>query len=137
MSYTETDVDTLARTIFGEARGEALNGQIAVAWVIRNRADSPSWWGGPSVESVCRKPSQFSCWNANDPNLPLMRAASLTDSHFLTAYGVAALVIVRQLPDPTGGATHYLADWLSPKPDWASKLVPTIKIGAHQFYREP
>ena len=40
-SYTEQDWDTLARTIFGEARGESLQGQVGVAWVIRNRADSP------------------------------------------------------------------------------------------------
>ena len=125
----------MAQTIFGEARGESMQGQIAVAWVIRNRADKPSWWGGPSIESVCRKPAQFSCWLASDPNFPLLTAATSSDPHFLQALGISALVILRQLPDPTQGSTHYYADSVPP-PSWASSLVPTVKIGAHQFLKE-
>ena len=34
---TEEDVDILARTIFGEARGESLSGQEAIASVVINR----------------------------------------------------------------------------------------------------
>ena len=32
MSLNERDVDVLARTIWGEARGEGRAGQIAVGW---------------------------------------------------------------------------------------------------------
>lgn len=48
MTATETDRDILARTLWGEARGESLAGQIAVAWTIRNRVNegkAASWWG--------------------------------------------------------------------------------------------
>lgn len=36
MTVTERDSDILARTLWGEARGESLVGQIAVAWTIYN-----------------------------------------------------------------------------------------------------
>ena len=39
MTVTEKDRDILARTLWGEARGEELIGQIAVAWTIRNRVE--------------------------------------------------------------------------------------------------
>jgi hypothetical protein len=48
MSTTNTDRDILARTLWGEARGEGLAGEIAVAWTIRNRVfdgNPKSWWG--------------------------------------------------------------------------------------------
>lgn len=48
MTATEKDRDILARTLWGEARGEGLAGQIAVAWTIRNRVNegrAKSWWG--------------------------------------------------------------------------------------------
>jgi spore germination cell wall hydrolase CwlJ-like protein len=39
MTEAEKDRDILARTLWGEARGELLAGQIAVAWTIRNRVN--------------------------------------------------------------------------------------------------
>lgn len=48
MTVTEKDRDVLARTLWGEARGEGLAGQIAVAWTIRNRVNdgkTKSCWG--------------------------------------------------------------------------------------------
>lgn len=37
MPVTEKDRDILARTLWGEARGEGKAGQIAVAWTVRSR----------------------------------------------------------------------------------------------------
>jgi len=57
MTATEKDRDILAHTLWGEARGEGLDGQIAVAWTIRNRVfdgKDKSWWGG----GLCRGLSQ-------------------------------------------------------------------------------
>ena len=48
MTVSEGDRDILARTLWGEARGEGLAGQIAVACTIRNRVEdgrAKSWWG--------------------------------------------------------------------------------------------
>src|SRR3546814_2812197 len=88
MNVTAEDVDTLARTVFGEARGEPMPGKIAVAWCIRNRVEldlhddgKPDWWG-EGYTAVCRKSWQFSCWNENDPNLPKLRSVTLDDPGF-------------------------------------------------------
>lgn len=35
----------VAATIWGEARGESYEGKLAVGCVIRNRVESPGWWG--------------------------------------------------------------------------------------------
>ena len=77
MTVTEKDRDILARTLWGEARGESLAGQIAVAWTIRNRVNDgkdKSWWG-EGYAGVCQKPYQFSCWNRNDPNFAYLSGA--------------------------------------------------------------
>ncbi len=77
MTVSEKDRDILARTLWGEARGESLAGQIAVAWTICNRVNdgkAKSWWG-EGYAGVCQKPCQFSCWNKNDPNYPFLSGA--------------------------------------------------------------
>ena len=70
MEYRLEDVLALARTLWGECRGEPKIGQIAVAWVILNRAEQPGWWSkshteaimDDTIEAVCLCPHQFSCW---------------------------------------------------------------------------
>lgn len=136
----EEHLDTLARTIYGEARSEGYQGMLAVGWVVRNRADAPSWWG-KSVSEVCRKRLQFSCWNEDDPNLPLLKAATLEDPAFRTAYRAALGAYDRAEKDPTNGATHYVTTakpsfaktW---PPSWTLSMVPRGTVGAHMFYRE-
>lgn len=131
-------IDTLARTVWGEARSEGVRGMEAVAAVILNRvciAEENSgqyWWGG-DISSVCRKPYQFSCWNAGDPNLPRLLKVSPGDPRFLAALRIARRAVSGVLPDPTGGATHYHADYVSPY--WAKTHAPTAVIGRHLFYR--
>ena len=112
MTVTERDRDILARTLWGEARGETLAGQIAVAWTIRNRVNDgrlKSWWG-EGYAGVCQAPYQFSCWNKNDPNhASLSGAKAMPLRELAQARIVADQVIDGKVPDPTGGATHYLS----------------------------
>ena len=42
----EDDVDILARTIYGEARGEGQEGMEAVACVVMNRYKDHKWYTG-------------------------------------------------------------------------------------------
>lgn len=130
--------DILARTIWGEARGEdaaatpAHDGMAAVAAVVMNRARRPRWWGGNVLE-VCRKPFQFSCWNANDPNRAKLETVSVADPQFREALAIARLALSNWLVDMTGGADHYHATGVFPR--WARGQVPTAEIGTHLFYR--
>ncbi len=59
--------EIIGLTIYGEARGELVEGQIAVGCVIRNRMHlKPSKY--KSYHEVCLEPKQFSCWNSDDKN---------------------------------------------------------------------
>lgn len=122
----EQEVDTLARTIWGEARGEGSAGMQAVAAVILNRVaiaqEKGGYWWGANVIAVCRKPWQFSCWNGNDPNRPKLLAVDARDLHFATALRIARRAIYSTLPDPTAGATHYHAAGITPS--WARGSPP-------------
>jgi len=143
MPVTEKDRDVLARTLWAEARGEGLNGQIAVAWTIRNRVDTdlhndgkPDWWG-EGYTGVCLAPWQFSCWNKNDPNYPYLSGAKPIPFRELAQARIAAdLVIDGKQPDPTGGATHYYATTMQKPPAWAAKAKQTLKLGRHVFFRD-
>jgi N-acetylmuramoyl-L-alanine amidase len=128
---------TMAQTIFGETRGEPFDGQVGVGWVIRRRAERPGWWG-IDIKGVCLKRLQFSCWNENDPNLAVIRAATLDQPTYLQCMGVAALVLSGGLDDPTGGATSYFRPGPNGEtPDWADSLKFLISIGNHMFYGGP
>lgn len=128
--------DTLARTLWGEARGEPLAGIRAVAAVVMNRAMHPRvhWWGR-TVIGVCRAPFQFSCWNADDPNRPRLLAATTADRHFQACLGVAQEALAGQLAaEQSLRATHYHTKAILPK--WARNHVPCASIGAHLFYND-
>ena len=139
MTVSEKDRDILARTLWGEARGEALVGQIAVAWTIRNRVfdgKTKSWWG-EGYAGVCQKPYQFSCWNKNDPNYAYLSGAKpIPVREFAQAQIAADQVLAGKIPDPTGGATHYYATTMSKPPDWAKKATQTLKVGRHIFFKD-
>jgi len=139
MTVTEKDRDVLARTLWGESRGEGLAGMVAVAWTIRNRVDDgkdKSWWG-EGYAGVCQKPYQFSCWNRNDPNYQFLSGARQIPFRELAQCRIAAdQVIDGKVADPTGGATHYYATTMPKAPDWAAKAKRTLKLGNHVFFRD-
>ncbi len=128
---TRDDLWILAKTIWAEARGEPLEGQIAVANVILNRARQGGWWGD-TVPGVCLKPKQFSCWNEGDPNRARMDGLELQDRAFARAVSVAAGACAGDMADITGGATHYHTAAIAPS--WAAGHEPSARVGNHVFY---
>lgn len=134
MTDKDEQIDYMARTAWGEARGEGIEGMQAVLNVIMNRVKIGGWWGATPKE-VCTKKSQFSVWNRTDPNYTPMLAVTDSDKNFATAKNLASLAYTGALPDVTGGATNYLAlGSLSKTPIWANKLTKTAEIGGHTFY---
>lgn len=124
----------LGQTIWGEARGETQLGRAAVAWVIRNRVESPIEWWGNTYTEVCLKPKQFSCWNDNDPNKKKMATLNdLSYTTFAACVAAGAMVIAGQAPDPTNGATHYHTTSIDPA--WDDEMECTCTIGRHSFYK--
>lgn len=130
--------DILARTLWGEARGESVRGKEAVAAVVLNRVRRAqargSYWWGASVIEVCRRPWQFSCWNPSDPNAAKCAAVTVDDRNFRTCLRIARRAIAGVIDDPTAGATHYHAKGVLPP--WARGKVPSADIGNHLFYSD-
>ncbi len=133
----ELEVDVLARTIWGEARGEGSAGMSGVAAVIMNRLriaehhEDGYWWGNTIIQ-ICQKPYQFSCWNVDDPNLSKLLAMDERDLYFTTAKRIARRYVYARGDDVTGGATHYHARGITPS--WAVREKPVAVIGNHIFY---
>lgn len=125
------EIDLLARTMWGEARGEGQTGMQAVANVVMNRVKKGGWWGA-TVQDVVLKKWQFSTWNENDPNRKKALDVTTSDSNFWTAKKLAALAYNGQLDDITNGATNYHAKNVSPA--WTDKMTKTATIGNHIFY---
>jgi len=133
------DTDTLARTLWGEARGESHNGRIAVANVILNRLafskEKKGYWWGNSIEAICLKPWQFSCWNANDPNYEKLKSVTDDDDVFRDCLEIAERAVSGGLEDLTDGATHYHVASQSFPEAWGEPVEPHFSLGRHLFYK--
>lgn len=135
VSYPEGDAQwhCLAKAIYFEARGEMLAGQVAVAEVILNRVDSPSYPGtvcGVVKQGAERRTGcQFSFMCDGKPETIRDRDA------FDRAGAIAYLMMSGRPRILTGNATHFHTRAVSPS--WSRRLVRTARIGAHIFYRYP
>ena len=141
-------VDLLSVMMWGEARGEPLEGRVAVGCVARNRANNR----GQSLATVILQPNQFSCFSPKGGGtnyVSVMDAATrlvARDNTIMldpvwheTAY-LAAGIVARIIRDNTGGADHYMTRSLfySPaQPRWAAPelMVVTLEVGRHVFLR--
>jgi len=116
----------LATAVYFEARGESVEGQLAVARVVMNRAASdrypPDWCG------VVKQPAQFSfVRHGQFPRIDTSSAA------WARAEGVARLAIANVVPSVGSDVLWYHADYVAPS--WGHRLNVVEKIGAHIFYR--
>lgn len=142
-----SDFDALWLTLDAECRSEPVEGQIAVASVIRNRVGKRF---GHRYRDVCLAPKQFSCWNAGtDPNhVRLMARARLVVGDYAERTTLPIDPVMRQLKyiaqgimghelvDNTRGADHYLTKKLfqATPPPWALGRS-AIFVGAHAFLK--
>ncbi|MRN67953.1 PLxRFG domain-containing protein [Brucella sp. 10RB9213] len=116
--------DTI-NTMIAEAGGDGPVGMLAVANVIRNRAERR----GKSIGDIVRAPSQFEGYYA-----PGEKAVQAQQNPQVRAEAEKILrgVLAGELKDPTQGADHFHAGGVNP--DWASKMPATARIGGHIFY---
>lgn len=126
----QEEIDITARTIWGEARGEGVQGMQAVANVITNRVNAGMWYGR-SFKDVCLKPRQFAAWE--DLNRPQMIAATKNTPLFPEAVEIAKKAVAGTLPDITKGANHYHRAGINPY--WADPAKRTTIIGRHVFFK--
>ena len=143
------DFDALWLTIWAEARSEPLEGKVAVASVIRNRALYGTGRFGIGYTGVCLKPKQFSCWNpgADKNHVRVMdmaehisadtalRSTLVYDDVTREIQYIAQGILGGQLRSNIGRADHYLTtDLFTRKPPaWAKGRIPVAVKGAHAF----
>ena len=134
-----TERDVVALTLYGEARGEPLEGQLAVASVLLNRKADGRW--GQTFTSVCRAPWQFSCWNVTDPNRATLdrlaadlERGTVTDAALRRCLWIADGIVAGVLPSTVKRATHYYATSLRDTPRWAKTGTLVGRIGNHLFF---
>ena len=135
--------DQIVRTVIGEAAGQPLTGQQAVAHVIRNRMNA----GGQGAQDVIFAAHQFEPWN-NPKTRAGLEAIDPTSKQYQDVLtGVVRPVMGGQAKDPTSGATNFYSptaqatlaktDSRPLVPSWAAGQTPTAVIGAHNFYKLP
>lgn len=115
----------LATAVYFEARGESLEGQLAVARVVMNRAASGKY--PPDWCSVVKQPAQFSFVR----NGQFPRADTASDA-WRRAQAVAELAAASIVPSLRGDVLWYHANYVAPS--WGHRLSVDQRIGAHIFY---
>ncbi len=129
---TPDDLYYLALTAWGEARGDGIATMEAICHVILNRVADDRW--PDIIREVVEQPGQFAAWSIDGPNLVKMLAVTLDNSIFREAYSAALRAIGDRANDPTGGATHYFANYID-KPSWAEDMRVTLRVGTHIFMK--
>ena len=121
-----TEEDCLANAVYFEARGESLEGQLAVAEVVLNRAASGRY--PATLCEVVRQPWQFSFVRRGV--IPRADRGSDAWRRAVAVARIAQSGARRLLPDNT---LWYHANYVAPS--WGRRLARTGQIGAHIFYR--
>jgi len=120
----------LTEALYFEARGESLEGQIAVAEVILNRVDSPLY--PRSVCGVVKQRGgggcQFSYVCTGKKKMREKASADLAGRIARAMLDGAPRVL-------TDGATHFHTKGV--RPSWSKRFSRTASIGSHLFYRQP
>lgn len=138
-----SNLEALALTIYGEARGESWEGMLGVGFVIVNR--SRLW--KQSIKEVCYAKNQFSCYLSSDWNYEILYNiakdlnANLTNNkHLQLCLQCAEMVSLAPNETNVDNATFYRVK--GNKNKWFDgqikngKLIKVCEIGHHEFYKE-
>ena len=128
-SRTVTDnaeQDCLANAVYFEARGESLDGQLAVAEVVLNRSVSGRY--PTTLCGVVTQPAQFSF--VRNRRIP---AADRSSEAWRKSVAIARIAQDRTADLLSDDVLWYHADYVAPS--WGRRLNRSTKIGLHIFYR--
>ena len=117
-STSSTDLNLLARVVYGEARGEPYTGQVAVAAVVLNRVRSSSFPN--SVAGGVYQSGAFDCVSDGQINLTPNRSAYNAAKDALNGW------------DPTYGCLFYYNPRTATS-KWMLSRTIKLSIGNHAF----
>lgn len=118
--FSANDIKLMANAVYGEARGEPLIGQVAVAAVILNRLDDPRF--PKSIPAIIFQPGAFTA--VSDGQI------------WLTPNPQARKAVMDAIQgwDPTDGAVYYFNPATATS-KWIWSRPQIKKIGKHIFCR--
>src|SRR5690625_2064777 len=116
--FSQNDIQLMANAVYGEARGEPYEGQVAVAAVILNRVNSPTFPN--TVAGVIFEPRAFTA--VADGQIWLTPNETATEAVLDAINGW----------DPSGNATYYFNPDTATSP-WIWTRPQIKKIGKHIF----
>ena len=122
----DEQTNCLATAVYFEARGESLEGQLAVARVVMNRAASGRY--PPDWCSVVKQPAQFSFVRRGE-----FPQADTSSDAWRKAEAVAQLAAANIVPSVENDVLWYHATYVAPS--WGRRLNLAERIGTHIFYR--
>ncbi|NQD65177.1 spore cortex-lytic enzyme [Bacillus haikouensis] len=116
--YSQNDIQIMANAVYGEARGEPYEGQVAVAAVILNRIDSPSFPN--TAAGVIFEPGAFT--------------AVADGQIYLTPNDKAREAVLDAINgwDPSSNALYYFNP-VTATSDWIWSRPQIKQIGKHIF----
>lgn len=117
-SYSDADVNLLARLIYGEARGESYVGQVAVGAVVMNRIKSASFPN--TMSGVIYQKYAFTAVDDGQINLTPNATARKAALDAMNGW------------DPTYGAIYYYNP-VTATSSWIFSRQTTVTIGNHVF----
>ena len=117
------DVECLAKNIYHEARGEGLQGKIAVAQVTINRVESRQFQS--TVCAVVYAPNQFS-WTLDK------RKRVRDQQAWQASVSIARAVLTQAVRLPDFPALYFHTPQVNPK--WNRNKTVVARIGNHIFY---
>lgn len=117
-STNSSDLNLLSRLVYGEARGEPYNGQVAVAAVVLNRVKSSSFPN--TIAGVIYQKGAFDVVSDGQINLTPNDTAKKAAQDALNGW------------DPTNGAIYYFNPSTATN-KWIWSRPMTVTIGKHRF----
>jgi len=122
----DAEATCLATAVYFESMGEPLEGQLAVAQVVINRAKSGRY--PTSLCGVVKQKAQFSFVRSGQ--FPRIDAGCEAWRKAQAIARIATASMAKVLPTDV---LWYHADYVAPS--WGRRLARVDKIGAHIFYR--
>ena len=117
-SISSSDLNLLAKCVYAEARGESYVGQVAIAAVVLNRVESPSFPN--TIAGVIYQPYAFTAVDDGQINLTPNSTAYKAAQDALNGW------------DPTYGAIYYYNPATATS-SWIWSRQTMVTIGNHVF----
>jgi hypothetical protein len=121
----DLEQECLIKAIYFEARSESLEGQLAVAEVVLNRAASGQY--PTTICGVVTQPAQFSFIRGGRFPVPDKQTQA-----WRNAVAIADIARRAQADLVPGNVLWYHATYVSPP--WGRRLTRVAQIGTHIFY---